>query len=70
LKMLWIQAALTADCWQFSSCFCAYPQVCKRQNFGAARAGYFACRVRHIPLHIERGYKVHCTAPYGQAGLW
>ena len=22
------------------------------------------CRVRHIPLHEEQGYKVHSTAPY------
>jgi len=39
-------------------------QWCKGQKQFPVQWAPTPCRVRHIPLHIERGYKVHCTAPY------
>ena len=39
-------------------------QWCKGQKQFLVQWAPTPCRVRHIPLHIERGYKVPCTAPY------
>ena len=39
-------------------------QWCKGQKQFLVQWAPTPCRVRHIPLHVERGYKVHSTAPY------
>ncbi len=39
-------------------------QWCKGQKQFLVQWAPTPCRVRHIPLHVELGYKVHCTAPY------
>ena len=39
-------------------------QWCKSQQQLLVQWRPTPCRVRHIPLHEEQGYKVHSTAPY------
>ena len=44
-------------------------QWCKCQKQFLVQWAPTPCRVRHIPLHIEQGYKVHCTGPYTENQL-
>ena len=39
-------------------------QWCRGQKQFLVQWAPTPCRVRHIPLHIELGSKVHCTGPY------
>ncbi|DBA95161.1 TPA: hypothetical protein ACH3X1_015714 [Trebouxia sp. C0004] len=39
-------------------------QWCKGQKQFLVQWAPTPCRVRHTPLHVELGYKVHCTVPY------